>query len=70
MYADSNSWTNDRSLFEKYVVSFGFAYDFAFCRNKWSLKIFQNVLWKKSFNNANRYQSFFGGDSPNNIKKT
>ena len=43
--------------------SIGFAYDFAFCQNSGSLKIFQNVLWKKSFKNANRYQSFLGGSS-------
>ena len=51
--------------------SLGFAYDFAFCRNNGSLKIFQNVLWNKSFNDANRYQSFFfrGGDPQQNIKK-
>ena len=40
--------------------SLGFAYDFAFCQNKWSLKIFQNVLWSMSFENAKIYQSFWG----------
>ena len=49
--------------------SFGFAYDFAFCQNKWSLKIFQNVLWKKSFKNAKRYQVFVGGIPKQNIKR-
>ena len=44
--------------------SLGFAYDFAFCQNNGSLKIFQNVFWKKSFKNANRYQSFFWGGDP------
>ena len=48
--------------------SLGFAYDFAFCQNNGSLKIFQNVFWKKSFKNANRYQSFWGFPK-NNIKK-
>ena len=48
--------------------SFGFAYDFAFCPNKWSLKNFQNVLWKKSFKNAKRYQ-FGGGASPQKYQK-
>ena len=43
--------------------SLGFAYDFAFCQNKWSLKIFQNVVWQMSFKNANRYQ-FVGGGFP------
>ena len=61
MYADLNSWTNDRSLFENMLDSFVFAYDFAFCQNKLSLKIFQNVLWTMSFNNDKIYQSFFGG---------
>ena len=41
--------------------SLGFAYDFAFCQNKWSLKIFQNVLWKMPFNNDKIYQSFWVG---------
>ena len=49
--------------------SLGFAYDFAFCQNKWSLKIFQNVLWSMSFKNANIYQSFLGAGSNKNIKK-
>jgi hypothetical protein len=40
------------------VDSLGFAYDFAFGQN---LKIFQNVFWKKSFQNAKRHQSFRGG---------
>ena len=44
------------------------AYDFAFCQNNGSLKIFQNVLWKKPFNNANRYQSFVGGFPKQNIE--
>ena len=46
----------------------GFAYDFAFCQNNGSLMIFQNVFWKKSFKNANRYQSFWGCP-PTNIKQ-
>ena len=46
--------------------SLGFAYDFAFCQNNGSLKIFQNVFWKKSFKNAKRYQVFWGAT---NIKK-
>ena len=41
--------------------SLGFAYDFAFCQNKWSLKIFQNVLWKMSFKNDNIYTNMLGG---------
>ena len=41
--------------------SLGFAYDFAFCQNKWSSKIFQNVLWSMSLKNDNIYQSFWGG---------
>ena len=40
--------------------SIGFAYDFAFSQNNGSLKIFQNVFWKKSFKNAKRYKSFWG----------
>ena len=48
----------------------GFAYDFAFCQNKWSLNIFQNVLWKVSFKNDKIYQSFWGGGgSKTNMKK-
>ena len=43
---------------------FGLAYDFAFCQNKWSLKIFQNVLWKVSFKSDKIYQSFWGGVVP------
>ena len=45
--------------------SLGFAYDFAFCQSKWSLKIFQNVSWKMSFKNDKIYQSLFflWGDS-------
>ena len=43
------------------VDSLGFAYDFAFCQNKWSSKIFQNVLWSMSFKNDNIYQSFKEG---------
>ena len=46
----------------------GFAYDFAFSQNKWSLKTFQNVLWKMSFKNAKVYQSVWGGGSKKNIK--
>ena len=50
--------------------SLGFAYDFAFCQNKWSLKIFQDVLWKISFKNENIYKSFWGGGGfQKNIKK-
>ena len=41
-------------------VSLGFAYDFAFCQNKWSLKIFQNVFRAMSFKNDKIYQSFWG----------
>ena len=47
--------------------SFGFAHDFAFCQNKWSLKIFQNVLWTMSFKNDKTYQSFFWGGIPQKI---
>ena len=47
--------------------SLGFAYDFAFCQNKWSLKIFQNVLWKMSFKNEKK-QSVWGGGIQTNIK--
>ena len=39
----------------------GFAYDFAFCQNNGSPKIFQNVFWKKSFKNAKKHQVVFGG---------
>ena len=60
MYADLNSWSNDRSLFENMFDSLGFASGFAFCQNKWSLKIFPNVLWSMSFKNDNIYQSFQG----------
>ena len=52
--------------------SLGFAYDFAFCENKWSLEIFQNVLWEMSFKNDKIYGSFvflFGGGVQKNIKK-
>ena len=49
--------------------SFGFAHDFAFCQNKWSLEIFQNVLWKMSFKNEKIYQSVWGGGVQTNIKK-
>ena len=49
--------------------SLGFAYDFAFCQNKWSSKIFQNVSWSMSFKNDNIYQSFWGGGGPNKISK-
>ena len=41
--------------------SLGLTYDFAFCQNKWSSKIFQNVSWSMSFKNDNIYQSFLGG---------
>ena len=41
--------------------SLGFAYDFAFCQNNGSLKIFKNVFWNKSFKNAKRYQVVWGG---------
>ena len=51
------------------VYSLGVAYDFAFCQNKWSLKIFQNVLWKMSFENDKIYQSVWGTGSKTNIKK-
>ena len=40
--------------------SLGFAYDFAFCQNNGSPKIFQNVFWKKSSKNAKRYQVCWG----------
>jgi hypothetical protein len=63
MYADLNSWSNDRSLFENIFVSLGFAYDFAFCQNKWSLKIFLNVLWSMSFENDKLDNYFWGGNS-------
>ena len=51
--------------------SLGFAYDFAFCQNKWSSKNLQNVSWKMSFKNDNIYQSFQegGGDGKNFQKK-
>ena len=49
--------------------SLGFAYDFAFCQNKWSLKIFQNVLWKMSFKNYKIYQSCLGVGVPEKISK-
>ena len=47
--------------------SLGFAYDFAFFQNKWSLKIFQNVSWSMSLKNDEIYQSFWGGGSTKNI---
>ena len=49
-------------------ASLGFAYDFAFSQKRWSLKIFQNVLWKMSFKNDKIYQSVWGGGS-NKISK-
>ena len=49
--------------------SLGFAHDFAFCQNKWSLKIFQNVSWKMSFKNDKIYQSFWGGRGPTKYQK-
>ena len=54
---------------ENMFDSLGFADDFAFCQNKWSLKIFQNVLWTMSFKNANIYQSFWGGVGVQKISK-
>ena len=69
MYADLNSWSNDRSLFENIFYSLGFAYDFVFCQNKWPLKIFRNVLWSMSFKNDQIHQSFWGVGSQKNIKK-
>ena len=56
MHADFNFWTNDRWLFENIFDSLGFAHEFAFCQNNGSLKMFQNVFWKKSFKHAKRYQ--------------
>ena len=53
----------------KKTDSLGFAYDFAFCQNKWSFKIFQNVSWSKSFKNDKIYQSFWGWGSQKNQKK-
>ena len=50
---------------KKMSDSLGFAYGFAFCQNKWSLKIFQNVSWKMSFKNDKIYQSFLGGGVQN-----
>ena len=49
--------------------SLGFAYDFAFCQNNGSLKIFQNVLWKKSNTNANRCIFLGGGNSYKTYQK-
>ena len=49
--------------------SLGFAYDFAFCQNKWSLKVFQNVLWSMYFKNDKVYNFFWGGGFQQNIKK-
>ena len=49
--------------------SLGFAYDFAFCQNKWSLKNFQNVLWSMSFKNDKIYQSVWGGGVPKKYQK-
>ena len=57
-----------RDSLQSIFDSFGFPDDSAFCQNNGSLKIFQNVFWKKSFNNANRYQSFFG-EFPKQISK-
>ena len=48
--------------------SLGFAYEFAFCQNNGSLKIFQSVFWNKSFKNAEKYQHVFGG-IPKQISK-
>ena len=46
----------------------GIFYHFSFCQNNRSLKIFQNVLWDKSFKHANRYQ-FVGGGFPKTRSK-
>ena len=52
------------------LIRWDLLYDFAFCQNKWSLKIFQNVLWTMSFKNAKIYQYFLGGGGPKKISKT
>ena len=52
--------------------SLGFAYYFAFCQNKWSLKNLQNLSWGMSFKNDKIYQSFWGGGwgvGPNKYQK-
>ena len=49
--------------------SLGFAYDFAFCQNNGSSKIFQNVPWSMSFKNDHIYQSFLGGRGGNKLSK-
>ena len=48
--------------------SLGFAYDFAFCQNKWSLKIFQNVLWTMSLKMI-KYTNLFGVGGSNKTSK-
>ena len=48
--------------------SWGFTYDFAFCQNKWSLKICQNVSQNMSFKN-NKIYHFSWGLLQNNSKK-
>ena len=49
----------------------GFADDFAFSQNKWTLKIFQNVLWGMSLKNDKIYHVFggWGGGGRKNIKQ-
>ena len=48
--------------------SFGFTYDFAFCQNKWSLKIFQNVLWAMSLKMI-KYTNLFWVGVPKKYQK-
>ena len=55
--------------FKNMLVSLGVAYDFAFCQNRWSLKIFQNVLWSMSCKNAKIYQSVWGVGGSNKKSK-
>ena len=50
-----------RHSFKNIFDSLGFAYDFAFCQNNGSLKIFQNVLWKISFKDDKKKQFCLGG---------
>ena len=48
--------------------SLGFAYDFAFCQNNGSLKIFQNVSWTMSLKMI-KYTNLFWEVGPNKYQK-
>ena len=59
MYADSNSWINDRSPFENMFDSVGFTYVLLFPKKKIVLK-YQDSTTEKFFENARR-NLFVGG---------